>query len=89
MKQKIEKYILNWEKKCYFNGIPDEVPQRIEQLNKAPSYKQIAKAIMKNDFQLQTLGFTRPINKVYYELKRCELINRGVIKPNNQLKLKL
>ena len=60
MKEKIEKYISQWEKNCYSNGIPDEAPLRLEQLNKVPSYKQICKAILKNDFHLETIGFSKP-----------------------------
>ena len=39
MKQKIKEYIKIWEEKCYFDGIPDEAPSRLSQLNKVPSYK--------------------------------------------------
>ena len=87
MKKKIQDYIQDWEKKCYFSGIPDEAPIRLEQLNKVPSYRLICKAILKNDHALQVLGFTKNKTKVYHELKTIELIERGVIKPDNQLKL--
>lgn len=87
MKEKILKYIEDWEKKCYFNGIPDEAPTRLEQLNKVPSYRLICKAILKNDFALETLGFTKNKPLVYHELKKAELIKRGVyerIRSNDQ-----
>ena len=45
MKQKIKEYIKTWETKCYFDGIPDEAPLRLSQLNKVPSYNKIAIAI--------------------------------------------
>ena len=79
MKTKIEKYIKDWETKCYFDGIPEEVNFRLEQLGKVPSYKQIVKAITKNDFSLKTLGFTQNKIPIYHEMKRIELTNRGVI----------
>ena len=44
---------------------------------------------MKNDKNLETLGFSRPKCKAYMDLKRIELIERGVLKPDNQLKLKI
>jgi predicted phosphoadenosine phosphosulfate sulfurtransferase len=87
MYKRIRKYIKEWEGKGYASGIPDEAPIRLEQLNKAPSYRQICFAIMKNDITLQSLGFSRPKCQVYNELKRAELIERGVIKPDLQLKL--
>lgn len=87
MKEKIEKYIRQWEKNCYSNGIPDEAPLRLDQLNKVPSYKAIVRAIVKNDFHLETLGFSKPKCRLYSELKRIELIRKGKLKHSNQLKL--
>lgn len=87
MKEKIEKYISQWEKNCYSNGIPDEAPLRLEQLNKVPSYKQICKAILKNDYSLKTLGFYPKISNYYHELKRIEIDARPT--KSKQLKLKL
>lgn len=87
MKKKIQKYIKQWENRCYEDGIPDEVPIRIEQLNKAPSYKKICIAIMRNDFQLESLGFTRQKSKTYHELKKIELQERGVISKQYKLEL--
>jgi predicted phosphoadenosine phosphosulfate sulfurtransferase len=89
MRAKIEKYIREWETKCYYNGIPDEVELRLEQLNKVPNYKQICMAILKNDFQLEILGFTKKHSLIYSEFKRIELENKGKIKKTNQLKLDL
>lgn len=58
--QKVKGYIRTWESRCYSDsGIPDEIPPSIEKTLRVPSYKAIAKAILKNDHQLLTLGFTR------------------------------
>jgi len=89
MKTKITNYINDWEKKCYLKGIPDEAPLRLETLNKVPSYRRIVKAILKNDYHLESLGFSRPFCKTYSDIKKEELIKRGVIKKSNQLKLKI
>ena len=70
-------YISKWEKRCYTDGIPDEVPLRLEQLNKAPSYKALVKAILKNDLNLKTLGINIKKPDAYHELKRIELNNRN------------
>lgn len=76
MKEKIEKYITDWERKCYYNGIPDEVPDEISDL--VPSYKRICWAILRNDIHLQSLGFSRPKCEVYNEIKRQEIIQRNI-----------
>lgn len=87
MKEKIQSYIKEWESKCYSDGIPDEAPKRLEQLNKVPSYRKTCIAIMKNDFSLETLGFTKNKPYIYHEFKKIELQQRG--KYNIQLKLEL
>lgn len=70
-------YISKWEQRCYNEGIPEEIPARMEQLNKAPSYKALVKAILKNDMNLKTLGHTIKKPNAYHELKRIELNNRN------------
>lgn len=83
MKKEINHYIKTWEQKCYFDGIPDEVPTRIDQLNKAPSYKRIALAILKNDLEL--IGVTPKKTKYYSMLKRIELKKLGKLSGNPTL----
>jgi len=61
------------------NDLPDEAPRRLEELHKVPSYRQICIAILKNDKYLKTLGQSQPVSKVYSQLKRKELEERGVI----------
>jgi predicted phosphoadenosine phosphosulfate sulfurtransferase len=46
-------------KRCYFSDIPDEVPVLLASTNRAPSYKAIAIAVLRNDNQLLSLGFAR------------------------------
>lgn len=46
-----------WKNRCYFEDIPDEVPHKLAKANRAPSYKAIAVAILKNDHNLYSLGF--------------------------------
>jgi predicted phosphoadenosine phosphosulfate sulfurtransferase len=77
MREGIERYIKMWEDRCYDEGIPDEVPPRLSQLKKAPSYKQICSAIFKNDHCLKTLGLTPPKSEAYSELKRIEIEARN------------
>ena len=84
MKRKINQYIKTWEQRCYSNGIPDEAPERLEALNKVPSYRKIALAILKNDYSLKSLGMQVNVSNYYHELKRIELKNRNT---NKQLKL--
>jgi predicted phosphoadenosine phosphosulfate sulfurtransferase len=85
MEVKIKYWVRLWVNRCYKGGLPDESPSEI--YDKVPSYERIAKAILSNDHQLKSLGFTTKQSKYYGMLKRIELKKRGVIKKSNQLNL--
>ena len=87
MQKKVKDYIKKWTTTVYLNDLPDEAPRRLEELNKVPSYRQICIAILKNDKHLKTLGQSQPISKVYSQLKRKELEERGVIPKQWRLEL--
>ena len=63
-----------WKNRCYTNDIPDESPKELG--DKVPSYKKIAMAILKNDNQLTSLGFTPKESDYYGHYKRIELKQR-------------
>ena len=76
MKRKIISYISTWEQKDYHDGIPDEADPKLEALGLVPSYRQICRAILKNDLALTSLGFSKPKTEFYSLLKRIELEER-------------
>lgn len=76
LQQKIERYVNSWKLKGYPKDIPDEVPEELRKLNKAPSYKAIALAILRNDLHLTSLGFSPPKSVYYSILKKIEIDNR-------------
>jgi len=82
--EKIKGYTQTWENRCYKDGIPDEVPNKIMKVNRAPSYKAIALAILKNDHHLISLGFSGPDSDWYRVLKK-----EHAQKNDPQLKLNL
>ncbi len=79
---KVFKYVIDWERKCYTDGIPDEVENEISHI--CPSYKKIAICLLKNDYNLTDLGYSQPYSKWYDTLKKIELHNKG-----NSIQLKL
>lgn len=44
-------------KRCYFDGLPDSVPDGLLFSGRVPSYKALALCILNNDFTLRKLGF--------------------------------
>jgi predicted phosphoadenosine phosphosulfate sulfurtransferase len=76
MKSRIADYVKTWEDRCYPEGIPDEAPPELEAAGLVPSYRRICLAIIKNDVQLQTLGYSRVPCPIYMEIKRVEIAAR-------------
>lgn len=77
MKKVINSYIEKWNNRGYPNDIPDEVPNRLNELKKAPSYKGIALAILNNDYNLSSLGMSVKKSIYYHILKKIELNERN------------
>ena len=75
--KRIREYIDSWKLKGYEHGIPDAVPNVLRKMNLAPSYKAIAIAILNNDHDFNSLGFTSKTSIYYGILKRIELERRN------------
>lgn len=74
--KKVIKYITDWKKRGYTEDIPDEVPTVLMNHNLAPSYKAICMALLKNDMNLESLGFTPKKSAWYSAIKRVEIEER-------------
>jgi predicted phosphoadenosine phosphosulfate sulfurtransferase len=61
--------VTTWEARCYSDGIPDEIPEGLSKSLRAPSYKAIAMAILRNDLALTSLGFSGEHSQWYDVLK--------------------
>lgn len=53
----VNEYVRQWKARCYAGGIPDEVPRKVEASMRAPSWRAVALAILKNDHTFGSLGF--------------------------------
>lgn len=62
-----------WHNRCYFDDIPDEVPELLAKTNRAPSWKKIAICLLKNDMKLRGLGFT----EASYNTDMVKAIEKG------------
>lgn len=47
-----------WERRCYFDGIPNSLPKGLRATTRVPSYQAIAMAILRNDHNLYSVGFS-------------------------------
>jgi predicted phosphoadenosine phosphosulfate sulfurtransferase len=85
IKNRIKKYIKQWEGKGYSSGIPDEADLVLEGFLLVPSYRMICQTIFKNDFYLTGLGMEKPHCGLYSQIKRAELLSKGKIEKPIQL----
>jgi len=58
--KRVLEYVQTWQRRCYSEGIPDEVPNKIAASGRAPSWRAVAVALLQNDLQLYQLGYAKP-----------------------------
>lgn len=66
-KNKIYVFIEWYKKRGYSNGIPDTVDKKQEAERKAPSWRRIAKMLLRNDYWAKGLNFTQTKSGFFYE----------------------
>jgi predicted phosphoadenosine phosphosulfate sulfurtransferase len=64
-KNKLAKYIQWYRTRGYPSGIPDEVDHDLESKGKAPSWRRLCKALLRNDYWCKTIGFSPTKSKAY------------------------
>jgi len=64
-KDKIAVFLKWYEQRGYAHGIPDEVDPKLEALRKVPSWRRVAKTILKNDYWCKTLSFNQHKSEAY------------------------
>lgn len=70
-KQRFEKFIAGWLQRGY-KSIPDEAPNTLEVKCWAPSWKRMARCILRNDYYCKGLGQTQPKSEAYEKWKQIK-----------------
>ncbi len=65
---RFKKFIVGWKKRGY-DKIPDEAPHDLEVKCWAPSWKRMARCILRNDYYCKGLGQTQPKSEAYEKYK--------------------
>lgn len=73
-KNKIAVYLKWWKTRGYPDDIPQEADKKLETLGKAPSWRKIAKSILRNDYWCRWLGFSPTKTSAYQ--KYTDLMRR-------------
>ncbi|AZF90319.1 MAG: co-activator of prophage gene expression [Phage 5P_3] len=64
-RNKIAVFLHWWASRGYMGGIPDEVDPKEEAEHKAPSWRRICKALLKNDYWCKSLSFSQHTSRAY------------------------
>lgn len=67
-KERFKKFIVGWKKRGY-NSLPDKAPHDLEVKSWAPSWKRMARSILRNDYYCKGLGQTQPLSEAYEKYK--------------------
>jgi predicted phosphoadenosine phosphosulfate sulfurtransferase len=70
-KERFEKFIAGWLQRGY-KKIPDEAPHDLEVKCWAPSWKRMARCILRNDYYCKGLGQTQPLSEAYEKFKEIK-----------------
>jgi predicted phosphoadenosine phosphosulfate sulfurtransferase len=69
-------FISGWKRRGYVTGIPDEAPRVLENKHWAPSWRRMAKVILRNDHWCKGLGLTQPKSEAYSRYMHLKKRNR-------------
>lgn len=84
-RERFEKFIAGWLQRGY-KFIPDEAPHSLEVKCWAPSWKRMARCILRNDYYCKGLGQTQPKSEAYEKyksIKEKRRLNEELSKKND------
>ena len=88
-KERFKKFIIGWKKRGY-SKIPDEAPHDLEVKCWAPSWKRMARCILRNDYYCKGLGQTQPLSEAYEKYKHKRKLSKEFnISKNKDLQAEL
>jgi predicted phosphoadenosine phosphosulfate sulfurtransferase len=67
-RERFKKFIAGWQDRGYLT-IPDESPHELEVKCWAPSWRRMARCILRNDYWCKGLGQTQPLSEAYQKFK--------------------
>jgi predicted phosphoadenosine phosphosulfate sulfurtransferase len=86
--ERVSEYVQTWQRRCYLEGIPDEVPLKVAASGRAPSWRAVAIALLQNDLHLYQLGFAKPCyDKQKQIISMAQIAMHGSVAEGTQLEL--
>lgn len=68
---RFKKFIVGWRRRGY-REIPDSAPPELESKCWAPSWRRMAKCLLRNDWWCKSLGLTQPKSEAYEKYKKLK-----------------
>jgi len=68
---RFKKFIVGWHRRGY-KSIPQEAPPQLESKQWAPSWRRMAKCLLRNDYWCKGLGQTQPKSAAYQRFKELK-----------------
>ena len=90
-KERFKKFIVGWKKRGY-KQIPDQAPHDLEVKQWAPSWKRMARCILRNDYYCKGLGQAQPKSEAYEKykaIKEKRRINKQIEKDGRPVQTRL
>lgn len=75
---RFKKFIVGWHRRGY-SVIPDEAPPQLEAKQWAPSWRRMAKCLLRNDYWCKGLGQTQPKSAAYQRFKELKKARKEAI----------
>jgi predicted phosphoadenosine phosphosulfate sulfurtransferase len=82
--KRIKKFIVGWHRRGY-EVIPDEAPQALESKSWAPSWRRVAKTLLRNDYWCKGLGMTQPKSAAWVRFKQMKMEKKAAQKLEREL----
>ena len=73
---RFRKFMIGWFRRGYL-AIPQEAPAQLEAKQWAPSWRRMAKCLLRNDYWCKGLGQTQPKSAAWLRFKEMKRAARG------------
>lgn len=74
--ERFKKFIVGWHRRGYLE-IPEEAPLQLEAKQWAPSWRRMAKCLLRNDYWCKGLGQTQPKSEAWKRFKEIKKARNG------------
>ena len=79
---RFKKFLWGWKQRGYPGEIPDEAPHELESKCWVPSWRRMARTLLRNDYWCKGLGQTQPKSEAYGIFKEMQKSKKKLTQSN-------